>query len=87
MIRSALTEIGVFLIPFAVYALFLVATRSGLLATSSWPVVIIGRLLVGSLLLVLVSLILLAQFSGAPPDSTYFPAHVENGRVVPGVER
>ena len=87
MIRSALTEIGIFLIPFAVYALFLVATRSGLLATSSWPVVIIGRLLVGSLLLVLVSLILLAQFSGAPPDSTYFPAHVENGRVVPGVER
>lgn len=87
MIRPALTEIGVFLIPFAVYALFLVATRSGLLATSSWPVVIIGRLLVGSLLLVLVSLILLAQFSGAPPDSTYFPAHVENGRVVPGVER
>jgi len=87
MIRSAVTEIGVFLIPFAVYALFLVATRSGLLATSSWPVVVIGRLLVGSLLLVLVSLILLAQFSGAPPDSTYFPAHVENGRVVPGVER
>jgi len=87
MIRSAVTEIGVFLIPFAVYALFLVATRSGLLATSSWPVVIIGRLLVGSLLLVLLSLILLAQFSGAPPNSTYFPAHVENGRVVPGVER
>jgi Family of unknown function (DUF6111) len=87
MIRSALTEIGIFLIPFAVYALFLVATRSGLLATSSWPVVVIGRLLVGSLLLVLLSLILLAQFSGAPPDSTYFPAHLENGRLVPGVEK
>jgi uncharacterized protein DUF6111 len=87
MIRSALTEIGIFLIPFAVYALFLVATRSGLLATSSWPVVVIGRLLVGSLLLVVLSLILLAQFSGAPPDSTYFPAHLENGRLVPGVEK
>jgi Family of unknown function (DUF6111) len=87
MIRPALTEIGIFLIPFAVYALFLVATRSGLLATSSWPVIIIGRLLVGSLLLVVLSLILLAQFSGAPPDSTYFPAHIKNGRVVPGVEK
>jgi uncharacterized protein DUF6111 len=87
MIRSALTEIGIFLIPFAVYALFLVATRSGLLATSSWPVVVIGRLLVGSLLLVVLSLILLAQFSGAPPDSTYFPAHLENGKLVPGVEK
>jgi hypothetical protein len=87
MIRSALTEIGIFLIPFAVYALFLVATRSGLLATSSWPVIVIGRLLVGSLLLVVLSLILLAQFSGAPPGSTYFPAHLENGRLVPGVEK
>jgi uncharacterized protein DUF6111 len=87
MIRSAVTEIGIFLIPFAVYALFLVASRSGLLATSSWPVVVIGRLLVGSLLLVILSLILLAQFSGAPPDSTYFPAHLENGKLVPGVAK
>ena len=29
MIRPVLTEVGIFLIPFAVYALFLVATRSG----------------------------------------------------------
>jgi hypothetical protein len=87
MIRPALTEIGIFLIPFAVYALFLVASRSGLLATSSWPVVVIGRLLIGSLVLVVLSLILLAQFSGAPPDSTYFPAHLENGKLVPGVSK
>jgi hypothetical protein len=41
----------------------------------------------GSLLLVIVSLVLLAQFSGGAPNSTYVPAHVENGRLVPGVER
>jgi hypothetical protein len=87
MIRPALTEIGIFLVPFAVYALFLVATRSGLLVTTSWPMQVIGRLLLGSLLLVVVSLVLLAQFSGAPPDSTYIPAHIENGRLVPGVEK
>jgi len=87
MIRPALTEIGIFLIPFAVYALFLAATRSGILVTSSWPMRVTGRLLIGSLLLVLVSLVLLAQFSGAPPDSTYIPAHIENGRLVPGVEK
>lgn len=87
MIRPALTEIGIFLIPFAVYVLFLVATRSGLLAFSSWPAVVVGRLLIGSLLLVILSLILLAEFSGAPPGSTYFPAHLENGRLVPGVEK
>ncbi|MGA2054433.1 MAG: DUF6111 family protein [Bradyrhizobium sp.] len=86
MIR-ALTEIGIFLIPFAVYALFLVGTRSELMTRSSWPVIIVGRLLVGSLLLVVLSLILLAQFSGAPPNSTYFPAHLDKGRLIPGVEK
>jgi hypothetical protein len=87
MIRPALTEIGIFLIPFAVYVLFLIATRSGLLAQSSWPVNVVAKLLLGSLLLVVVSFILLAQFSGAPPHSTYIPAHMENGRLVPGVEK
>ena len=87
MIRPAFTEIGIFLIPFGVYALFLIATRSGLLVQSSWPVNVIAKLLLGSLLLVVASFILLARFSGAPPNSTYVPAHVENGRLVPGVEK
>jgi hypothetical protein len=87
MIRPAFTEVGVFLIPFAVYALILFTTRAGLLAPSSWPVQIIARLALGSLILVVISLVLLAQFSGAPPNSTYVPAHIENGRLVPGVEK
>jgi Family of unknown function (DUF6111) len=87
MIRPAFTEIGIFLIPFAVYALFLIATRSGLLVQSSWSVNVVAKLVLGSLLLVVVSFVLLAQFSGAPPNSTYIPAHVENGRLVPGVEK
>jgi hypothetical protein len=87
MIRPALTEIGIFLIPFAVYALFLMATRSSVLAQTSWPIHLVARLALGSLVLVGASLILLAQFSGAPPNSTYIPAHVENGKLVPGVEK
>jgi hypothetical protein len=87
MIRPALTEIGIFLIPFAVYALFLIATRSGVLAQASWPVHVIAKLAIGSLLLVIVSFILLAHFSGAAPNSTYVPAHIENGKFVPGVEK
>ena len=87
MIRPAFTEIGVFLIPFAVYAAFLLATRSGLLVQTSWPLPIIARLAVGSLLLVVVSFVLLAHFSGASPNSTYIPAHIENGRLIPGVEK
>jgi hypothetical protein len=87
MIRPALTEVLVFLIPFAVYALFLVATRSGLMMQSSWPTHVIAKLVIGSLLLVIVSFVLLAHFSGASPNSTYIPAHVENGRLVPGMEK
>ena len=87
MIRPAFTEIGIFLIPFAVYALFLLATRSGLLAQTSWPLYVIAELVLGSLVLVIVSFVLLAHFSGAPPNSTYVPAHIENGKFVPGVEK
>ena len=87
MIRPAFTEIGVFLIPFAVYAVFLIATRSGLMLQSSWPVHVIAKLVIGALLLVIASFILLAHFSGASPNSTYIPAHIENGRLVPGVEK
>jgi Family of unknown function (DUF6111) len=87
MIRPVLTEIGVFLIPFGIYALFLIATRSSVLVPSAWPIQLVARLMLGSLLLVIASLILLAHFSGGAPNSTYIPAHIENGRLVPGVEK
>jgi hypothetical protein len=87
MIRPALSEVGIFLIPFAIYAVFLIATRSGLMAQSSWPLHVIAKLVLGSLILVVISFILLARFSGAAPNSTYVPAHVENGKLVPGAEK
>lgn len=87
MIRPVLTEIGIFLIPFAAYALFLIATRSGVLASASWPAHLVAKLVLGSLLLVVISFVLLAHFSGAPPGSTYVPAHIEDGRLIPGAEK
>jgi hypothetical protein len=87
MIRPAFTELLVFLIPFAVYAAFLLTTRSGVMLQASWPVHIVAKLVLGSLLLVVISFVLLAHFSGASPNSTYIPAHIENGKFVPGVEK
>lgn len=87
MIRPVLTEIGIFLIPFAVYALFLVATRSGVFDQASWPASLVAKLVLGSLLLVIISFVFLAEFSGAPPESTYTPAHMEDGHLIPGVEK
>jgi hypothetical protein len=87
MIRPVLTELAIFLIPFAAYAIFLMATRAGVFASSSWPVHLVAKLVLGSLLLVIISFVLLAHFSGAPPDSTYIPAHIEDGRLIPGAEK
>jgi hypothetical protein len=87
MIRPALTEVAIFLIPFAIYALFLIATRSGMWVPSSWPLHVIAKLVLGSLILVVASFILLAHFSGAAPHSTYIPAHIEDGKFIPGVEK
>jgi Family of unknown function (DUF6111) len=87
MIRPILTEIGIFLIPFALYAIFLIATRAGVMSPTSWPARLVARLTFVALLLVAISLVLLAQFSGSPPNSTYIPAHIENGKLVDGVEK
>jgi Family of unknown function (DUF6111) len=87
MIRPVLTEIGIFLIPFAVYVMFLIASRSEIFASSSWPPPILARLSLGAFALVILSLVLLANFSGAPPGAIYTPAHVENGKLIQGTEK
>jgi len=87
MIRPLLTEIGIFLIPFAAYALFVFASRRGVLDRSSWPVRTVLMLAVAACLLVILSLVLLANFSGAPPGATYRPAHIENGKFIPGSDK
>jgi hypothetical protein len=50
----------------------------------AWTPPRVAVLLIVSLLLVVASFLVLAQFSGSPPGSTYVPAHVENGKFVPG---
>jgi hypothetical protein len=84
MMRALLTEILLFLTPFALYALFLAATRAGILDPQSWPPRILAGLLAAALILVFGSLVLLAQFSGAPAGSHYVSPHVEDGKLVPG---
>jgi hypothetical protein len=87
MIRPIFTEIGLFLIPFVIYAAFLIATRTGVLDPAAWTLRRVAGLVIVSLMLVVGSFLLLAQFSGAPPGSTYVPAHVEDGKFVPGTTR
>jgi hypothetical protein len=87
MIRPVFTELALFAAPFVAYALFLWATREGVLDVSSWPLPRLMWLTIAALVLVIASLLALAEFGGSPPGSTYVPAHLENGRLVPGTEK
>jgi hypothetical protein len=83
MIRPIATEIGLFLTPFVLYAVFLVATRAGLLQPAAWTLPRVAGLVIASLVLMIGSFLVLAQFGGAAPGSTYVPAHIEGGKFVP----
>ena len=82
--RTGFTELLLFLTPFALYAAFLFATRAGVLDPKSWPMRHVMALAIVALLLVIGSFAYFAHFSGAPVGTTYVPAHMENGRLVPG---
>jgi hypothetical protein len=87
MIRPILIEIGLFIAPFVIYAAWLTVTPIGMLAPSAWSIRRIASLGIAGFVLMLASFVIFAQFSGAPPGSTYVPAHVENGKFVPGTTR
>lgn len=85
MIRPVLTELALFLAPFAAYALFLWITKMNVLDWTSWPPKTLATLTIVALLLMVGSFLVLAHFSGAPPGTTYIPAHIdERGNFVPG---
>ena len=87
MIRPVFTELALFLAPFVVYAIFLVATKAALLQRASWPPKVLASLGIAALLLMIGSFVVLSHFSGAPPGATYEPAHMEDGKFVPGRTR
>jgi hypothetical protein len=87
MIRPVLTEIALFLTPFAVYAIYLVATRAGVLHPDSWSLSRLLTLTIVALALMFGSFIVLAQFGGEPKNSPYVPAHIENGKLIPGTAK
>ena len=84
MIRPLATKILLFVAPFVLYVVFLWATKAGVLHPDSWPVSRIAWLIIAALALMVGSFIYFANYSGAPPGSTYVPAHTENGKFVPG---
>jgi len=79
MIRPVFTEVVLFLMPFVLYAVFLWATKAGVMDPQSWPLSRLLSLAIAALVLVVGSFIYFAHFYGVTPGSTYVPAHIENG--------
>ena len=87
MIRPLATEVVLFLMPFVLYGVFLWATKAGVMHPDSWPLPRIAWLMIAALILMVGSFIYFANYTGAPPGSTYVPAHMEDGKFVPGQNR
>jgi hypothetical protein len=84
VIRLFSIEVALFLAPFLLYALFLWATREGIVHPKEWQPRVLALLSLAAVALTAVGFVLIAEFGGAPAHSTYVPAHLENGRLVPG---
>ncbi len=84
MIRPILTELAMFIVPFALYAVFLWATKAGVMNPQSWPLSRVLTLIIVALILMVAAFFYLAEYTGAPVGTNYVPAHMENGKFVPG---
>jgi hypothetical protein len=84
MIRPVATELALFLAPFVAYALFLWVRKEGVFDRGNWPMKRVMTLAIIAGVLMIGSFVVLSHFSGAPPGSTYEPAHIEDGKFVPG---
>jgi hypothetical protein len=87
MIRPVATEIALFLLPFVLYAVYLWATRAGVLHPDAWSWATLAWLTIAALGLMLGSFLVLAHFTGEAANSPYVPAHIEDGKLVPGTSK
>ncbi|BCJ90095.1 hypothetical protein IZ6_08300 [Terrihabitans soli] len=85
MIRSILPAIVLFLLPFAVYFLWLGLKRRSVAGTE---IPVSGKYLAWAtglgMLLAAGAFVIFGDFRGADPDAVYFPPVYEGGKVTPG---
>ena len=83
MIRTLLIELALFLTPFVLYALILLALRRSLLP-ENWSARAVATCAVAAVILVALGLVLFEREAGAPPGSRYVPAQMKDGVFQPG---
>ena len=77
-------QLLLFLLPFAVYAVWLHLTKRGWRTPERWRGVPLVWLVACGVALTLASLGVLALTTGGSTRAIYVPAHMENGVFVPG---
>ena len=85
MARLVVFNVVFFLVPFVIYAGWLVATRVSASNPLYWPLKTIGFLGLGGGLIMIGALLFFLQVSSAPTDANYRPATIgEDGKIIPG---
>ena len=82
MIRAIFGEALLFLLPFAVFALFLILTRRNPLRLAAWSDSTLWLVIAG-LACVVIALVI-TGITSKREMGAFEPTRVENGRVVPG---
>ena len=82
MIRAVIEELLLFLLPFGAFALWLMARRRSPLARAHWDGNV-SWLVIAGLGLAIVGLLATALLTPRHMGA-YVPAHMENGKLVPG---
>lgn len=81
--RAILDVVLPFLLPFAGYVVWLAVRRRYPFVASAWRRGPVAGLVVAGLALAVLSLLVAGVF-GSRARGSYVPAHMENGRLVPG---
>ena len=83
MLRAVLEPLGLFLSPFAVFAIYLILRARYPLAIEHWTKSRVATLTMIGLIVAILGMALLASFAPRG-QGTYVPARIENGQLIPG---
>ncbi len=82
MLRGLIEEFLLFVLPFAAFAFYLISRKRNPLDIAHWRPHVFALTVTG-MVLAIVALVLTA-FADRPAQGAFEPAHMENGRLVPG---
>lgn len=83
MIRAIAEGLAFFLTPFACFTIYLLLRRRNPASVDAWAGGTAGLLSIAGLALAALAILLLGVFEDRP-HGAYVPAHIEDGRLVPG---